>query len=339
MKYKVSVIIPVYNAEKTLDRTINSVINQSMGFENIELILIDDSSKDNSKNVIEKYVNRYENIVAYFSEINHGFPGFGRNMGIKMATSEYVMFLDNDDEYDVDICKKLYQTITSEEVDVVACDRIIVDYIGKIKDSYMYSGGYEEKNGVVLKNEEILSFCCYPVWSKIFKKQIIDDFGLKFFENTGADDVVFSIEYYLKSNKLIYLEGYYGYRWNVRDESLSHEVHKDQIFVIIDSFKYIVDVLKNENMMDFSDNILKYLVLLLIGNCSYTKASFSDFSDILSSIRNFEIESNFNYKFDALWLEIINKLIFYKLFVLAIICLRIINFSRKLTLLRKLNRR
>ena len=57
----ISVIIPVYNAENYLDKTINSVINQSLGFDNIELILIDDNSKDNSKEVIERYCNKYEN--------------------------------------------------------------------------------------------------------------------------------------------------------------------------------------------------------------------------------------------------------------------------------------
>ena len=99
MEYKVSVIIPVYNAEENLKKTVQSVINQSIGFENIELILVDDASTDTSKKIIEYLSNKYSNIVPYFSKKNHGAPGFGRNIGLKLATSKYVMFLDNDAEY------------------------------------------------------------------------------------------------------------------------------------------------------------------------------------------------------------------------------------------------
>ena len=122
--YLISLIIPVYNAENYLENTINSIINQSIGFDNIELILVDDSSKDNSKIIIENYENNYENILAFYSNNNHGFPGFGRNIGLKKATAEYIMFMDNDDELDKDICKTLYETITSEKADVVCCDKV-----------------------------------------------------------------------------------------------------------------------------------------------------------------------------------------------------------------------
>ena len=91
MAYKVSVIMPIYNAEKNLENTIKSVINQTIGFENIELILVDDASTDNSKKIIKRFQEKYPNIIAYFSENNHGFPGFGRNIGLKLATSEYIM--------------------------------------------------------------------------------------------------------------------------------------------------------------------------------------------------------------------------------------------------------
>ena len=83
MKYKISVIMPIYNAEKHLNNTIQSIIDQTIGFENIELILVDDASKDNSKMIIESYAEKYENIIPYYSEKNHGYPGFGRNIGLK----------------------------------------------------------------------------------------------------------------------------------------------------------------------------------------------------------------------------------------------------------------
>ena len=125
MDYKISVIIPVYNAQNTLKVTINSVINQTIGFENIELILVDDCSTDNSREIIEEYSNAYSNIKPIFLEENTGCPGIPRNIGIKNATSDYIMFIDNDDEYFPEICDKLYDAMIMEDADIVVCNTLV----------------------------------------------------------------------------------------------------------------------------------------------------------------------------------------------------------------------
>lgn len=96
MTYKISVIVPIFNAENDLKNAINSVINQTIGFENIELILVDDCSTDNSKNIINYYLTKYPNIKAIFLK-NTGNPSKPRNIGIDKSTGEYLMFLDSDD--------------------------------------------------------------------------------------------------------------------------------------------------------------------------------------------------------------------------------------------------
>jgi len=80
MKYKVSVIIPVYNAEKYLKTAIDSVINQTIGFENIELIIVNDNSNDNSEQIIKEYSNKYDNIIDIHLDKNSGLPGKPRNI-------------------------------------------------------------------------------------------------------------------------------------------------------------------------------------------------------------------------------------------------------------------
>ena len=97
--YKVSVIIPVYNAEDTLKNAVDSVVNQTIGFENIELILVDDNSSDGSKEIISDYANEYDNVKPIFLSKNSGSPSMPRNVGIDNATAPYLMFLDNDDGY------------------------------------------------------------------------------------------------------------------------------------------------------------------------------------------------------------------------------------------------
>ena len=79
-KYKISIITPIFNSEKYISRTIDSIINQTIGFQNLELILVDDKSTDNTKYVIENYAQKYDNIMPIYLTENSGTPGHGRNI-------------------------------------------------------------------------------------------------------------------------------------------------------------------------------------------------------------------------------------------------------------------
>ena len=121
VKYRISVILPTYNSEKFLDDCINSLINQSFGFEKLEVIFADDGSNDSTPEMLRDYSNKYENVTAIFSEKNTGSPSKPRNMGIENATSDYIMFMDHDDMYSPEMCEVMYQCITCENVDIVSC--------------------------------------------------------------------------------------------------------------------------------------------------------------------------------------------------------------------------
>ena len=97
---KVSVVTPVYNAEKYLRKTIDSVIEQTIGFDNVEYLLVDDCSTDSSREILLEYSAKYENVIAVFLECNTGTPGQPRNLGVQLSTSKYITFLDADDWLD-----------------------------------------------------------------------------------------------------------------------------------------------------------------------------------------------------------------------------------------------
>ncbi len=111
-KYLFSVVIPIYNCEKYLDETINSVIKQTIGFENIELILVNDGSTDNSEKICLKYKNKYNNVI-YIKQKNAGVSE-ARNRGLEIATGEYINFLDSDDKWERDVFKKAYDLFTGD---------------------------------------------------------------------------------------------------------------------------------------------------------------------------------------------------------------------------------
>ena len=103
---KLSVIVPMYNSEKYIERCINSIINQEM--KDIEIILINDGSVDKTKNIVGKYVNKHKNIKLINKEKNEGLSA-ARNTGIKNATGEYIVFIDSDDEINNGMFKSMYE--------------------------------------------------------------------------------------------------------------------------------------------------------------------------------------------------------------------------------------
>ncbi len=107
-KFKFSVVMPIYNIESFLNEAINSVINQSIGFkDNIELILVNDGSTDNSETICKKYQEQYQNNDKYIKQENKGVSN-ARNNGIKLAKGEYINYFDGDDVWDNEVFEKVY---------------------------------------------------------------------------------------------------------------------------------------------------------------------------------------------------------------------------------------
>ena len=216
MTFKISVIMPVYNAEDELNTAIDSIINQSFGFENIELIIVDDCSTDNSRNIITDYANEYENIIPVFLDENSGLPGKPRSLGIKYASADYISFLDSDDEYLKDGLKNLYDTILSEDSDFVIGSHVINLDGDKVKVKFLQS---DEKlvNLNPLESQEIfdsLSLNFVAPWGKMFKKELILDNNITFPEDTLCEDTYFYFKALINSNKISVLPNTQVYMYN-----------------------------------------------------------------------------------------------------------------------------
>ncbi|WP_052332182.1 glycosyltransferase family 2 protein [Methanobrevibacter arboriphilus] len=106
--------MPIFNAEKYLETSLNSIVNQSIGIENLQVILVNDGSTDKTKNIINEYAMKYDNFLAIHLENNIGGAYGPRNIGLKYAVADYLMFLDSDDRYELNACEILYNKISSE---------------------------------------------------------------------------------------------------------------------------------------------------------------------------------------------------------------------------------
>lgn len=337
--YKISMIIPVYNAEKYLKRTINSIINQSIGFENIELILVDDNSQDNSKSIIEEYVAKYDNVIGIYSNENHGFPGFGRNNGIEIASGQYIMFSDNDDEHDKDLCLKLYEAIVSEDADIASCDKVKRDNIKDIPVSEKYVGGKLSSNGnIIVSNDDLAYFEDITIWNKIFKKEIIADNNIRFVENMLAEDLLFCLEVFFNSSKLVYLEKYYGYFWDMHEESLSHECSPKHVENLLNSIPEMFKILDKYNKKDLDSFYFKFYLRNLLRFFIDVNTTGSNLKSMIKKLYNYEKEAGFGCKANEGWANIINFFIVHRFFNLAILIITIMKASKESAFLRKIFR-
>ncbi len=183
----VSIIVPVYNVEKYLNKCLDSILGQT--FEEFELILVNDGSSDGSPSICRDYVGKDER-VRYLTQENMG-PGRARNVGIAAAEGKYILFVDSDDYIALDMVEILYRNITASDADMATCglynvyqNRCIPQYEGIEK----FVCGTAEAFGLLLIGEKIPGSSC----NKLIKAEILKDIGYP--EGIVYEDVGFHTE-------------------------------------------------------------------------------------------------------------------------------------------------
>ena len=175
---KVSVIIPVYNVENYIEKCLNSVLNQTL--KEIEIIIVNDGSKDSSKQKIEKYLEKHENKIIYLEKENGGLSD-ARNYGIGYAKGEYIAFLDSDDYIEPTMYEEMYKKAKEENSDMVECD-FLWEYPRKVKEDV----------GIIYNNKkEMLAKARVVAWNKLIKRQILLDTKIEFPKGLRYEDVEF----------------------------------------------------------------------------------------------------------------------------------------------------
>ena len=238
MKIKVSVIVPVYNVEKYIDKCLDSLVNQTL--KDIEIIVVNDGTPDNSQKIIDKYVKKYPNKVKSFIKENGGL-GSARNLGMEYAKGEYISFVDSDDWIDFDALEKMYDLAKKEKSDIVICDII---------DHYL---DYEIYHNCTKYNSvfEVTPSAC----NKIFKRTKIKDFN--FLSKLWYEDLNFTTKVLFNTDKISNIsKGFY--HCNCGHVSImcnNNSLKNLDIIIIIDD---IIKYLKDNNKYD--RNIISYLI-------------------------------------------------------------------------------
>lgn len=208
---KISVIIPVYNAEKYLRQCLNSVIEQTL--RDIEIICVDDCSSDSSLKLLEEYANK-DNRITIIKQQNLT-AGAARNNGLKIATGEYVHFLDADDWLELRAYEVLYKKATSKAVEVCVFQYNKYDNITGEFTPVSHLLDYPDQISNFAKNSRFFLYNAVVPWNKICKRQFLIDNEIKFDEIVCANDRSFYIHVLLKASTIMVCNEYlHFYRIN-----------------------------------------------------------------------------------------------------------------------------
>ena len=251
--YKISVVIPIYNMEKYMREAIDSVINQSIGFENIQVILVNDGSTDKSAEIMNEYSEKYSNVSCIHLPEKSGAAGKPRNEGIKLVEAPYMMFLDPDDMYDEYAFEKMYDTITNENVDIVTANYRYTNEDGKKWDKSVFD---VERFKDFKFSEENFSDSFF-VWNsgscnKIFSTKLIKENDIYFLEGVPAEDAYFTYAALLEAKNIYYLSDtihYYRRRSKIGTLSVSWDRSIDYFMKINYAYKKIYDLFSTKNKM------------------------------------------------------------------------------------------
>ncbi|MGV3463749.1 MAG: glycosyltransferase family 2 protein [Heyndrickxia sp.] len=212
---KVSVIIPVYNVENYIEECLESVMNQS--YPAHEVIVINDGSTDKSPQILNQWADKYKGINVIHMEKNSGAPGGPRNIGISMATGDYLHFMDPDDYIDHDYYEKAIPSIEENEADIIITN--IVKFNSKRQwapFTFKLLHLFENNRLTNLYTEPNLIHNLGPA-NKLFKRNFLLENKLRFLEGVAYEDVYFTTCCFYLASK-IYVNGETTYYWRRRED-------------------------------------------------------------------------------------------------------------------------
>jgi len=197
MKKKVSIIVPVYNAEKYLGKCLDSLLNQTL--KDIELVIINDGSKDNSDDIIKEYKKKYNDKIVY-KKIENGGVANARNTALKMASGEYIGFVDSDDFIELDMYEKLYNKAISDNSDIVVSGYFFNYETGRFKnfelgDTSLFSKSLTESPRILLNTTPFIT-------NKIFRREFLNENDFYFEKYRIFEDLLFTYKTFIKANKI-----------------------------------------------------------------------------------------------------------------------------------------
>lgn len=263
---KISIVIPVYNVEKYLDRALKTVVNQT--YRNIEIVIINDGSTDKSEDIILKYKENDERII-YIKQKNTGLSE-ARNAALKKITGEYVFFFDSDDFLELNIIEVLHNVIEKENADMAISGYYVYNEENKVRHEINHINKETEiidtKKVDFMKEQYINHKYENHVWDKLYKTSIIKENNLNF-KSQMIEDILFNMEIYPYLKKIVYIKQPL-YNYCIRNTSITGKYNENLFDMYIKLFELLERYSVEENIKFSYQKFLEYNVYNLLVLCA-----------------------------------------------------------------------
>ncbi len=323
----ISVIIPVYNSSERLDICVNSILNQS--YSNLEIVLVDDGSTDNSLEIINSYVKKDSRVKGYHK--NNGGVSSTRNYGLKVANGKFISFIDSDDYIDKEYFKTLLKHQKINNSDIVRCGYHLNNKsysIVNVKEVYV---NFEFENKLIF-DEMLKTYKFNSVWGQLIKKSVIKE--VKFDESLSmGEDFEFNINI-IKNSSIVTLIPDVLYYYYYNNNGMNYSKNKKKILKKIFDINSIYSNILNDSCFNANLIQVRYINEIFPHILDIISYKYKDYLKEIKMIRNdsflsFERKSNNNLKKAKYYLfyKILKKKYFILLFIIGRLTLFIKKFK------------
>lgn len=279
-KNLISIIVPVYNVEKYLEKCVDSLINQT--YKNIEIILVDDGSKDNSGSLCDEIAKKDSRIHVIHKK--NGGLSSARNEGLKHANGSYIGFVDSDDWLNPIMYETLYNILNKNEADISYCTFAKVfnenEKIPAKNDSDIVTFNKEEAMNSFYTDISVYSTVA---WNKLYKKELFDD--ITYPEGKIHEDEGTTYKLFYKASKIAFInQPFYYYRFNPK--SITNSKFSKKNFDILDIYEDKINFIKDNNISYLYSKTLKWYMFELIHCYNQCIAHKEDCSQYISLVKS-----------------------------------------------------
>ena len=256
MQPKISIIIPIYNVEKYLPDTFKSIFTQTIGFEQLEVILVNDGSTDECRDLITSWSYRFTNVKAIHLDLPSGASGKPRNIGISYATGKYILFADPDDLLLPDSCKELYHTAEQYNSDIIMGTFETFTSTGLYRHDIYINDLTILKPKINIEKNHILIKAPFNLMAKLFKTEFIKSNNLSFLEGVAAQDSAFSTETFMLANHITFIPTVI-FQYRIRESSHNPSITQQRTQKYFTDFsivrKEIISIYEKYNKVNYFD--------------------------------------------------------------------------------------
>lgn len=323
MEELISVIVPVYNAEKTLERCLNSILQQV--YKEIEVICVDDGSKDNSLSTLKRF-EQFDKRVKVITKVNEGVS-VARNVGIKASNGQYILFVDSDDYIEKNMILDLYQAMKKTEADIAIEGYREINHESSI-EVYDYKNCIEKKDFLLKCIQHTGGVVC----SKLYTTAVIKENNIFFRKDLSlSEDLIFALECMKRAKRLIQIEQA-DYVYDRRNEKYRRIDVIERLKKNITVHNLIVELLEDQEIEEKKEILKKRITLIIYVNLLELaqRKEFENFRDAGALLKKYneQIKSE-GYDFiSQLWLKAYER----KLFGISYVLCRV---RVKLTIVKK----